>query len=176
MTLSIMILSTKGLVTVTQHKCHWAKVTLSITMLCLVLSVVMLSVMFYSLLCWVSLCWVSWRHKCTPKDKTRLKMFPLNKGSSLLRRNSNYDKTQFVKLVLSKSTCAEKRQRQFISPTGVAIIKLFFVLNLWIFVLASVCKARIDKLAKEKHSSLLRKFVNYGQKGFITLGPGSHKT
>jgi hypothetical protein len=30
----------------------------------------------------------------------------------------------------------------------------------------------LEKLAKDKHSSLLRKFVNYGQKGFITLGPG----
>jgi hypothetical protein len=26
-------------------------------------------------------------------------------------------------------------------------------------------------LARDKHSSLLQKFVNYGQKGFITLGP-----
>jgi hypothetical protein len=27
------------------------------------------------------------------------------------------------------------------------------------------------KLAKDKHFSLLRRFVNYGQKSFITLGP-----
>jgi hypothetical protein len=26
--------------------------------------------------------------------------------------------------------------------------------------------------AKDKHSSLLRKYVNYGQKSFITLAPG----
>jgi hypothetical protein len=31
---------------------------------------------------------------------------------------------------------------------------------------------RLEKLAKEKHSNLLQKFVNYGQKVFITLGPG----
>jgi hypothetical protein len=27
-------------------------------------------------------------------------------------------------------------------------------------------------VARGKHSSILRKFVNYGQKGFITLGHG----
>jgi hypothetical protein len=32
--------------------------------------------------------------------------------------------------------------------------------------------ARLDRLARFKHSSLLRKFVNYGQKSFITLAPG----
>jgi hypothetical protein len=29
-----------------------------------------------------------------------------------------------------------------------------------------------EKLTNEKHSSLLRKSVIYGQKSFITLGPG----
>jgi hypothetical protein len=27
-------------------------------------------------------------------------------------------------------------------------------------------------LARDKHSSLLQKFINYGQKSFITLAPG----
>ncbi len=31
---------------------------------------------------------------------------------------------------------------------------------------------RLEKLAKYKHSSLLRKSVNYGQKSFITMDPG----
>jgi hypothetical protein len=30
------------------------------------------------------------------------------------------------------------------------------------------------KLAQEKYSSLLQKFVNYGQKSFITLAPGKN--
>jgi hypothetical protein len=29
----------------------------------------------------------------------------------------------------------------------------------------------LEKLARDKHFSFLRKLVNYGQKGFITLGP-----
>jgi hypothetical protein len=31
---------------------------------------------------------------------------------------------------------------------------------------------RLEKLARDKHSSLLQKFINYGEKGFITLGSG----
>jgi hypothetical protein len=36
----------------------------------------------------------------------------------------------------------------------------------------------LEKLAIDKHSSLLQKFVNYGQKGFYNMGPGcqSNKT
>jgi hypothetical protein len=30
---------------------------------------------------------------------------------------------------------------------------------------------RLEKLARDKHSSLLIKFGNYGQKSFIALGP-----
>ncbi len=30
---------------------------------------------------------------------------------------------------------------------------------------------RLEKLAKDKYSSLLRKFVKYAQKSFIALGP-----
>ncbi len=35
-----------------------------------------------------------------------------------------------------------------------------------------MCQTKLEKHASEKHSSLLRKFVNYGQKSFITLAPG----
>ncbi len=31
---------------------------------------------------------------------------------------------------------------------------------------------RLERLAKDKHSSLLQKSVNYGQKSIITLAPG----
>ena len=36
------------------------------------------------------------------------------------------------------------------------------------------CKhyTRLEKLAMDKHPSLLQKSVNYGQKSFITLAPG----
>jgi hypothetical protein len=30
----------------------------------------------------------------------------------------------------------------------------------------------LEKLARDKHSSLLQKLVNYDRKSFITLGPG----
>jgi len=55
--------------------------------------------------------------------------------------------------------------------------KTFYGRDLHIFALSqSVCKTRLEKFANGKHSSLLRKFVNYGQKCFITLGPGlTHK-
>jgi hypothetical protein len=33
-------------------------------------------------------------------------------------------------------------------------------------------KTRLERLIREKRSSILRKFVNYGCKKFITLGPG----
>ncbi len=48
-----------------------------------------------------------------------------------------------------------------------------YVRNLRIVVLSwSVGKNRLGKLTRGKHSSsLLRKFVNYGQKSFKTLGP-----
>jgi len=34
----------------------------------------------------------------------------------------------------------------------------------------SVCLIRLEKLAGDKHFSLLRKFANYGQKKFIKYG------
>ncbi len=47
-----------------------------------------------------------------------------------------------------------------------------------IFVLSkSVCQNRLEKLvARDKHSSLVRKYVNYRQKSFITLAPGPNVT
>ena len=33
-------------------------------------------------------------------------------------------------------------------------------------------KTKLERLARDKHSSLLQKSVNYGEKSFITLGPG----
>jgi hypothetical protein len=33
-------------------------------------------------------------------------------------------------------------------------------------------KTRLEKLVREKHSSLSRKFLNFGKKRFVTLGPG----
>ncbi len=35
---------------------------------------------------------------------------------------------------------------------------------------------RLDKLARDKHTSLFRQFVNYRQKCFITLGQARTKT
>ncbi len=38
--------------------------------------------------------------------------------------------------------------------------------------LASKHLVRLEKLARDKHSTLLQFFLNYGRKNFITLGPG----
>ncbi len=47
--------------------------------------------------------------------------------------------------------------------------KTFFVSDLRIFALSqSVFQTRLEKLTNDKHSSLLRKSVIYGQKSFIT--------
>jgi hypothetical protein len=48
------------------------------------------------------------------------------------------------------------------------VIKLFCLQ----FTNLIVCETKLEKLAKDKHSSLLQKFVNYGLKGFRTLAPG----
>jgi hypothetical protein len=46
----------------------------------------------------------------------------------------------------------------------------FFVRDLQIFIQSkSVCYTRLERFTKDKHSSLLRKSVIYGQKSFITL-------
>jgi hypothetical protein len=34
-------------------------------------------------------------------------------------------------------------------------------------------KTRLKRLARKKHSSLLQKFVNYGQKKVYNMGPGA---
>jgi hypothetical protein len=55
------------------------------------------------------------------------------------------------------------------------MLQNFFIRNLQIFALSLfVCKKRLEKLARYKHPSLLQKlqkFVNYGHKSFIILGP-----
>jgi hypothetical protein len=34
---------------------------------------------------------------------------------------------------------------------------------------------RLEKLGRDKHSSLLQKSINYGQKSFITLAPSQRQ-
>ncbi len=47
-----------------------------------------------------------------------------------------------------------------------------FLRNLQIFVVSkSVCKTRLEKLAVDKHSSLLRKNLIYGREKFYNIGP-----
>jgi hypothetical protein len=60
--------------------------------------------------------------------------------------------------------------------SGANVIKLFLFV---IFGFSDKARVfvRLDwkKLTNDKHSSLLRKSVIYGQKSFITLGPGLFK-
>ncbi len=62
----------------------------------------------------------------------------------------------FLRMLQSSSTV-------FVS-SGVNVLKLFTNVILFSY------KARA--LVREKHSSLLLKYVNFGQKSFIKLGPG----
>ncbi len=53
--------------------------------------------------------------------------------------------------------------------------KTFFGSNLQIFALSySVCKNRLEKLARDKRSSLLRILINYGGKKFYYLMAGAN--
>ncbi len=57
--------------------------------------------------------------------------------------------------------------------TSAQCCKSIFARNLRIFVVSqSVCKTRLTMLASDKHSSILREFVNYRQKSSITLTLG----
>ncbi len=50
--------------------------------------------------------------------------------------------------------------------------KTFYSRNLRIFAQSQcVCQNRLEKLARDKHSSLVQKFVNYRQKMFYNIGP-----
>jgi hypothetical protein len=58
-----------------------------------------------------------------------------------------------------------------IGPWG-QCYKTVSVLDLHIFVLSKrVCRTRSEKLTHDKHSSLVQKSVNQGQKQFCHIGP-----
>jgi hypothetical protein len=38
-------------------------------------------------------------------------------------------------------------------------------------LLTSPTKTRLERLARNRHSSLLQKFINYGEKKFYNIGP-----
>ncbi len=59
------------------------------------------------------------------------------------------------------------------------VIKLFLHVIFRIFILSqSVCQNRLQTLARNKHSCLLQKYVNYGHKKFYNIVPRGlyHKT
>ncbi len=87
--------------------------------------------------------------------QTRLKQLAKDKHSSVLQKSVMYGQKSFITL-----------------GPGVNVIE-HFLCDLWIFIQSkSVCQTRLEQLAKDKYSSLLQKSVIYGQKSFITLGPG----
>ncbi len=68
--------------------------------------------------------------------------------------------------ILSQNVCQTRGQ----------CYETFFVRHLRIFILIqSVCQSWLDKLTKDKHSSLLRKSVIYGQEQFYNIGPRLEK-
>ncbi len=56
--------------------------------------------------------------------------------------------------------------------SGANVKKLLTSVNYEFLRLASICPWQALRALSNKHSSLVRKLVNYGQKSFITLGPG----
>ena len=54
-------------------------------------------------------------------------------------------------------------------PKGAPKFRLSFRVGSWPY---PQHLTETERLARDKHSSLLRKFVNYTQKSFITLAPG----
>ncbi len=61
-----------------------------------------------------------------------------------------------------------------LTSTGGQCCKTFFVRNLRIFIISlSVCPWQAFQAWSNKHSSLLQKSINYGQKKFYNIGPSS---
>ncbi len=70
------------------------------------------------------------------------------------------------------SFCATNALNKILPKMAVNLNPRKSTSNLPIFLISnSVCNTRLEKLARGKHNSQ-RKFVNYGQKSFITLAPG----
>ncbi len=93
----------------------------------------------------------------THKYQTRLERHARDKHNNLLRTFINYG------------------QKSFTILTPGANIKNFFVHNLSTFLLSqSIFYTRVEKLAKDKQSSLVRIFANYRQKSFIRSTPGAN--
>jgi hypothetical protein len=64
-------------------------------------------------------------------------------------------------------------ETRFHNSTRCHSYKTFFVRNFRIFVISySVCPLQAFPAYSNKYSILVQKFVNYGQKSFITLAPG----
>ncbi len=79
-------------------------------------------------------------------------------------------KTGQLIVVITSTSIDGKCGITFLFATRGQCYKTFYGCKLRIFVLKqSVCQASLENLARDKHSSLLRKFVNYGQKIIITL-------
>jgi hypothetical protein len=82
-------------------------------------------------------------------------MLARDKHSSLLRKFVNYRRKNTYKM-WPRGQCYH---------TFLSVIYMF---------LCKACVSRLEKLAWDKRSNLLREFVNYGQKCFIRLGPGTN--
>ncbi len=64
-----------------------------------------------------------------------------------------------------------KTFKAVINQVGGQCYKTISVRDLWNFILSqNVCQTRLERVARDKHSSLLRTFVNYGRKKFYNIG------
>ncbi len=116
------------------------------------------------------------------RHQTRIGRLAWDKHSSLLRKVVTYGRKKFYNIVtwmsghvveLSKPVLKMERNVFLKVAARGQYCKTSLVSDLQIFAQSQiVCQIKLEKLARDKHSGLSRKFVTYGQKSFITLGPG----
>ncbi len=117
------------------------------------------------------------------KHRTWLEKPARDKHPSLLRTLVDFVLKKFYNIwtrcTLGFQPCSQTGQLQRESPDSRneswgQCYKTFSVRDLQIFVLSkSVSQTRPEKLTNDKHTSLLRRSVIYGQKKFYNIGPSS---
>jgi hypothetical protein len=66
---------------------------------------------------------------------------------------------------------AEADQEEIDDGPGANVIKLHLPVMTDFSTKPECLKTRLEKLARDKHSDSLQKFINYGQKKFYKIGP-----
>ncbi len=103
----------------------------------------------------------------THKHQTRLAILARDQHSSLLQKSVNYGQKKVYNIGPMLETLDRTNTLTFLPDCFVRCSTLGYAPGL-----THKHQTRLAILARGKHSSLLRKSVNYGQKGFTTLATG----